>query len=392
MQLDNHRACSPGETLERVSPFLSRLGITRLARQTGLDDIGIAVWCAFAPNAKAIVIAQGKGIDDEAAKTSAAMEAIERAVATSPSCERIITSRQMLEAAQDRADPLDILLSPHAPPVAATEEIEWVRAHHLLTGESLWLPFAAIHLDRTLDETRYWQSSDGLASGNTRSEALLHAVLERVERDALTLWQMTPASRRYQSAIDVATIAEPVFQDVFSKIAQAGLDIALFDITTDLAIPCVAALLGPKKRAQPRSVRHVDVTYGAGAATSPAVAAMRAITEAAQSRMTFIAGARDDLLPAIFSRRADPAVLEALGSSARKQLRDLPSLGTTSTGQSLDMVLKRLENAGIDQLFAVDLNPDWLPAAVVKVIAPQLENPDGDRHRRFGPRALSKAL
>lgn len=392
MQLDNYRACSPGETLTRVSPFLSRLGITRLARQTGLDNIGIAVWCAFAPNAKAIVIAQGKGIDDKAAQTSAAMEAIERAVATNPACKRIITSREKLEAAQDRVDTLDILLSPHAPPVATAEEIEWTRARHLLTGESLWLPFATVHLDRTIETPRYWQSSDGLASENTRNEAILHATLERVERDALTMWQMTPASRRYQSAINMEAALEPAFQDVLLKIAQADLDIALFDITTDLAIPCVVALLGPRKRTPSRAVRHVDLTYGAGAATSPAVAAMRAITEAVQSRMTFIAGARDDLLPAIFSRQADATMLDALGAPPQKRLEDLPFLDTASTEQSLDIVLQQLEKSGIDQLYAVDLNPEWLPAAVVKVFAPQLENPDGERHRRFGPRALSKAL
>jgi len=132
LQLDNYRACSAGETFSRVSPFLSRLGITRLARQTGLDDIGIAVWCAYAPNAKAIVIAQGKGIDDEAAKTSAAMEAIERAVATNPACFSRVTSRLMLEKEGQTVDTLDCLLLPHSKPPAPDEESSWVRGTHLL--------------------------------------------------------------------------------------------------------------------------------------------------------------------------------------------------------------------------------------------------------------------
>ncbi len=56
------------------------------------------------------------------------------------------------------------------------------------------------------------------------------------------------------------------------------------------------------------------------------------------------------------------------------------------------MVVQALEGAGIDRLYAVDMTPDWLPAAVIKVFAPQLENPDGERHRRYGARALSKAF
>lgn len=392
MQLDNYRACSPGETLTRVSPFLHRLGITRLARQTGLDDIGIAVWCAFAPNAKAIVIAQGKGIDDEAARTSAAMEAVERSVATNPTCEHRITTRQRLKDAREAVDIIDILLSPHAPSIAIDEEVDWVCATDLLNNKPIWLPFDAVHLDCTVTSPRYWQSSDGLASGNTRNEALLHAVLERVERDALTLWEMTPIAKRYKNVIDHASISQPALRDALGRVAQADLEIVLFDITTDMEIPCVFALLGPRDRPSSHSIRHVELTYGAGAATTPAVAAMRAITEAAQSRMTFIAGARDDLLPGIFSQRAELSMLQAMNSKPSRSLSDLPALDSGSTERSLQTVLQRLQSKGIDKLYAVDLAPDWLPASVVKVFAPQLENPDGERHRRFGPRALSRSL
>lgn len=392
MQLDNNRAFSAGETFSRVSPFLARLGITRLARQTDLDDIGIAVWCAYAPNAKAIVIAQGKGIDDAAAKTSAAMEAIERSVATNPACTVRVTSRLALERDGQQVDTLDCLLSPHSKAVLPAEDIGWVRATHLLSTHPLWVPYDAIHLDRTISSPRYWQSSDGLASGNTRDEAVLHGLLERVERDALTLWQVTPAARRYRSAIDTKSITEPALCDALDRIERAGLDITLFDITTDLAIPCIVALLGPKDRTHPDAIRHVDITMGAGASTQPAIAAMRAITEAAQSRMTFIAGARDDLLPGIFSQSADRATVEAMNSPASRTLADLPALDSPSTSRALANVLATLEDGGIHDLFAVDLAPDWLPACVVKIIAPQLENPEGERHSRYGSRAMSRAL
>jgi ribosomal protein S12 methylthiotransferase accessory factor len=392
LQLDNYRACSPGETLHRISPFLRRLGITRLGRQTGLDHIGIPVWCAFAPNAKAIVIAQGKGMDDDAAKTSAVMEAVERSVATNPSCELRIASQKELEASGKPSNSLDSLLSPHAKAVTPTGDIAWARARHVLNDDDIWLPFDAIHLDRTGSAPRYWQSSDGLASGNTRDEALLHGLLERVERDALTLWQVIPAAKRYKSAIDTKTISQPALRTALDKIARAGLDIVLFDITTDLGIPCIVALLGPRSRANIHSIRHVDITLGAGASTSPATAAMRAITEAVQSRMTFIGGARDDLVPEIFSQRADPATVAAMDMPPSCTLSDLPILCTKSTEQSLQLVLEQLSRCGIRDLFAVDMAPEWLPASVVKVFAPQLENPDGERHRRFGSRALSKVL
>ena len=78
------RICGPEQTWSRIEALLPRFGVTRLSRLTGLDRIGIPVWNAVSPNARSIVINQGKGIADIDAKVSAAMEALERAVAGEP--------------------------------------------------------------------------------------------------------------------------------------------------------------------------------------------------------------------------------------------------------------------------------------------------------------------
>jgi ribosomal protein S12 methylthiotransferase accessory factor YcaO len=59
----------------------------------------------------------------------------------------------------------------------------------------------------------------------------------------------------------------------------------------------VAALLAPQEL--DGGLRHVELTLGAGAALRPEGAIIRAILEAVRSRMTIIAGARDDLLPSL---------------------------------------------------------------------------------------------
>ena len=78
------RICGPEETWSRIEALLPRFGVTRLSRLTGLDRVGIPVWNAVSPNARSIVINQGKGITDIDAKVSAAMEALERAIAEPP--------------------------------------------------------------------------------------------------------------------------------------------------------------------------------------------------------------------------------------------------------------------------------------------------------------------
>src|SRR5262245_22275338 len=99
-----------GVTFERVRPHLAQFGITRVARHTGLDNVGIPVWCAYTPNAKSIVVAQGKGLTDDDARTSAAMEALERAIAGDPHVRTTEASIAALEADGARVHALPQLI------------------------------------------------------------------------------------------------------------------------------------------------------------------------------------------------------------------------------------------------------------------------------------------
>lgn len=364
-----------------------------MASQTGLDNVGLPVWCAYAPNAKAIVIAQGKGLTDAEARTSAVMEAVERAVATEPACEKVLTCKSDLRRGQARLDSVDSLLSSGQQPLGDDEETAWVEAADLIHGESVWLPFDAIWFDRTVSRPRYWRSSDGLASGNTRDEARLHGLLERVERDALTLWSVAPGRTRFARRLRLDGVRKhDGVREMLDRIERAGLELALFDITTDLGIACVAALLKPKQAPHPHPLRHVDLTLGAGASLDPGVAAARAISEAVQSRMTFIGGARDDLVPEIFARPADQAHLQAFEVASSADCEDLPGHEAKSSADGLSLLIEQLRRCNIRKLYAVDLQPAWLPVNVVKVIAPELENPEGDRRQNLGSRAISRSL
>ncbi|WP_349962027.1 YcaO-like family protein [Rhizobium sp. ZPR3] len=369
---------------------MARLGITRVGRQTELDRIGIPVWCAYAPNSKAIVIAQGKGLDDISAKTSAVMEAVERSVATRPDCSALMASQDDLASSGHAMDCLDELLAIGAQPVETTEQIRWSQAHDLAKNASIFVPFEAIHLDRTHVSSRFWVSSDGLASGNNWHEAVLHGLLERIERDACALWDIGDPACRHERRIDPHSIQDEDIREMLEKIFSADFDLALFDVTSDLAVASVVALLRPK--GDDSSLRYVDLTMGAGASLSPNVAAARAISEAVQSRMTFIAGARDDLIPELFSRRADPSHLQSFQAPCATNLNELPMMSAKSTQDALDRLVDNLVRRGINRLYAIELAPEWLPASVAKVFAPQLEHPDGDRRIRLGGRALSKGF
>ena len=50
-------------TLERAEGVLGRVGITRVANVTGLDDVGMPTWMVVRPLAHSLTVSQGKGLD-----------------------------------------------------------------------------------------------------------------------------------------------------------------------------------------------------------------------------------------------------------------------------------------------------------------------------------------
>lgn len=385
------RLCTPEETLERVASFLPRYGITRVSRLTGLDNIGVPVWSAVTPNARSIVIHHGKGITDADAKVSAAMEALERAIAGNPSIATITATQATLELEGRVVDSLEGLIAQGQNDIGEHEMLTWVRGIDVLSNAETWVPYEAIILDRTPEVVRFWQSSDGLASGNTFLEASFHGLLERIERDAETLWNIANAEQRLSTCLDPRSLLDPIIDGLLSKIDNAGLELRLFDMTSDVGIACFVAFLGAASVTSRSHLRFFDVTKGSGAHLDPARAAIRAITEAVQSRLTYISGARDDIYPKTFDRPLPREVRNYF----RAEPRPLPPRKAISLGPIENMfhtVLKHLKAASVGSVIVVPLTPPDLPFSVVKVLVPNLENPPGERMRRFGARAISKAL
>lgn len=384
------RICAPDETWRRIEALLPRFGITRLSRLTGLDRVGIPVWNAVSPNARSIVINQGKGISDIDAKVSAAMEALERAIAGEPLVPARRATRHDFAAAGENCLPLEIFVASGQAFLAEDEPIDWLAGRDVVTGGTVWVPREAVCLDRTETAPRFWQSSDGLASGNSETEAILHGLLERIERDADRLWRLLPREKRLATAIDPAGFADPHVGTLTDRFRTAGLDLRLFDITSDLTVPTYAAVLGDVGLAARKQPLFHDATIGYGTHPVAARAAIRALTEVAQSRLTNISGARDDLFAETFTRPLPPETL-ALFEARPGVATTYPAPGGDAAAL-LSHCLERLATSGITPIVAVPLGDTTLPVSVVKVVVPALENPEGARRHAVGPRALSRML
>ena len=371
-------------------PSLRKHGISRLARLTDLDRIGIPVWNAITPNSRSIVINQGKGIEDIDAKVSAAMEALERAVAGDPHVEIRQTSFRQLESEGSSAEPLHSLISVGRSEIQPEETVAWTLGYDIIAERDVWVPHDAILLDDTR-ANRFWQSSDGLASGNTLLEATFHGLLERIERDAEVVSQFGSVDERRRRCIDVASLCDPVLSSLAQRVRDAGFRLQMFDTTSDVGIPCFEAFMAPLVPSE-MALRYIEVTYGAGAHPNAVRAAIRAVTEAAQSRLTYISGARDDIHPDTFARPLPDHLHDALFMQPNSYTPLQNTVMGATLSDMLQGVIGKLKAVGVKSAIVVHLNPDEDDFSVAKVLVPELENPDGKRKRRFGSRALKRIM
>jgi YcaO-like protein with predicted kinase domain len=377
------------DTVARMRQEFNRFGITRLADVTGLDKIGIPVWMAVRPNAKTLAVSQGKGLNESAAQASAVMEAAEIATAERFPVPVRTATMQDLAAEGARVNPLNNLVARGQRPPTASEPLPWVEGHDLLKNDIVFVPAEAVSLDAVDANgrlTRYWQSSDGLASGNILIEAVVHGLLERVERDAGALWLFRSDKDVFDCCLDPAALNDEAVDGLTKRIDDSGFQLRLFDITSDVGVPVMSAIIAPKLDGHEQHWKHFDISGGMGSHPSPSRAAIRAITEAAQSRVTSITGARDDFDPNLYGATSKSDLTAYLRADP------LHRSGTEETprdpAENLLFIVERLRAIGVGSVIVVPFDTGIDGFAVAKVLVPELEHPPGNRVKNYGRRAL----
>jgi ribosomal protein S12 methylthiotransferase accessory factor len=371
------------ETVERLRPHLPALGITRLARQTGLDHIGIPCFAAMRPMGLTLSVTQGKGHDDFSAMASALMEAAEYCVVESPRCAvRVATAGEL--AAEDTQIFNPRRLLPRGVELPGNVALCWVRGRSWPAGETVWMPLDAVTLGMPArDLATISRSSNGLASGNTADEALFHAICELVERDATALWSLQQDAVKLATEFAPSIVTEAIAARMRAHIADAGLELRLFDQTTDLGVPCVMAVILDQAAGAPR---RFDAAAGYGCHPVGARAIVRAVSEAAQTRITNIAGARDDFLPAEYFECPDNST--GFLMKPREQEARIPQWlpEETPVPVLLDRLAQRIGSAA--RLVWTELGGADYGISVIRVLSDTLEDREANSNWRPGRRAF----
>ena len=374
---ETHRVKSPEETFDIVSPLTDVAGITRIADITKLDRLNIPVFSCIRPAAAdgAISVYNGKGVTAIAARVSAIMEGLERYSAEPQSGDDLILGRYPeLSDRYEILDPVELILPSGIDPDAA---LPWSSCYEILFSDSdsllleqLLVPAAAVYHPLPPQYYSVFRTgTNGIASGNTIEEAFFHALCEAIERDAWSICESEKAAGRMITDIDDSDIS-----GLIRTFEEAGVAVILRDITSDIGLPTIAAVSDDLSLKDPTLL-----CLGMGTHSSPKIAALRALTEVAQSRATQIHGAREDATIADIRKQIGYERTKRLNAkwfdeTATVRFSDLKDISADDFLDEIKNTIRLLNNVGLQTVLLKDLTRPELNVPVVRVIIPGLES------------------
>ncbi len=402
---ETHRAKTPEETRKWVEAKALVLGLKNVRNSTDVDRLGIPVFTCQRTRFDGFVVDHGgKGLTKDQAIVSMLMEAIERYSAELRESDReklVKTSFNELRKTENVVDPWDLVLDRFSE-FHRDADIYWVKGWDISRQEEVYVPAVAVYHPFRLDDYYLFASStNGLASGNTLEEAVFHALMEVIERDA---WSIAEFTTRTGDLIEIDEVEDySEIRWLMQRFEEAQVVAILRDITTDIGVPVVAcASQDPLLKETPLLVK------GFGAHLDEKVAAYRALAEVALTRVMHILkfqlhdqryrDMREKLwrhfgIPSdyLFSMTSE---LEAAWFD--QEFSEAKTLSSMRVGYSDDIlqdveeVVRRLKARGFERVIVFDLTREELGVPTVRVVVPGLEVYGFDR-KRAGERLL-KAL
>ena len=395
------------ETLEKVAPLGSKIGVTRLADITDMDVLRIPNYSAVLPGTEDYIwVYSGKGPTKEHAKASALMESIERYSSLPAGGPRKFTRSSYSELCKNhRVLHPEEIVEPVRFEYLDDMLMDWLPGHDLASGEEVMVP-ATIALFRysppppAVNPFSYFHTN-GLASGNVIEEAICHALCEVIERDAMSLAELRASAIPFhvlrslvnslkssgfhvppvQSEkfvddpgvfpdVDISQVDFPPVKNLVEKFKKAEISLVIKDITSDIGIPTFNA----------SSVEWVSHDYGylaEGHGTHPdtRIALLRAITEVSQTRAANIQGARDDLRKIHYgeTNTDDRRAWQFMASKNKVGFSQIATFFNEDILDDIKLLLSRLKAAGLKRVIIVDLTNPEIKIPVVRAIVPGLE-------------------
>ena len=400
------------ETLKEVIPICKKIGVTRLSDITYMDKLYIPNFTSILPGTEdSIWVYGGKGLTKAHAKASALMESIERHSSFQSTYSKgfIQGSYSELSKSYNKVLHPDEVVEPVSHEFNDDSIVDFVEGYDIMANEEVLVP-VQLALSRYIAKSPAispfpYSHTNGLASGNVIEEAIFHGLCEVIERDAVSIADLSASFIPYtilksirssliepndSSVIDIEKkfVDDPsIFRYVdiseilkdyrhikflVERFADAGIPVLIKDITQkDIGIPTFAA----------SSIEWVNMDYGYfargyGTSTDARIALIRAITEVSQTRAVNIQGARDDLRKIHYGENDEIYKRKWQFMHSKAKVLKFSEINSYSNEDILDdikLILEHLRNAGLKRAITINLTNPKVTVPVVRIIVPGLE-------------------
>lgn len=367
------RASTIEATLERLPALMRHVGITRVADVTGLDCLGIPTAMAIRPTGRSLSCSQGKGLTPALAFASAAFEGIELHYAERPPAPVMTASFHEIGGRQEVIDPRRLGRGFRNDAYQADRSMEWVEGYDLLSGGRRLVPRVVCDLDTATfhpDRDLFVNSSSGLGGGNDLVEAVCHALYELIERDCTHDWKSMPPEDMTARQVKLSSIHTPHAGTLIRQVLAAKVVPFVYDITNRMNVPAFVCIFFDAED----SWRQLPRFMGSGCHMSSEVAICRAITEAAQSRLTHISGSRDDKFPGLYENLRSKHSWSPPGDPENGIDLVVRAPSGTTLDQDLRHLLDQLRRRQCRDLVMIEHTEPGMGGAVVRLLAPELNH------------------
>ncbi|MDD1764721.1 MAG: YcaO-like family protein, partial [Candidatus Methanomethyliaceae archaeon] len=195
----------------------------------------------------AVTVYTGKGCTPQEAEVSAIMEGIERFSAEQGALTLVKGSYEVLRARYNVLDP-ERLIIPKMRMYAHNEEMEWVKGYSVTGERDILVPAEAAFHPYERQNQLFRTNTNGLAVGNVMEEAVLHGLMEVIERDAWSLFEGGGVEGR---DVDLCSSDNDLIKETLKKFEAASIRAYAKDITSNVGITTIGVAIDDEKNKDP---------------------------------------------------------------------------------------------------------------------------------------------
>lgn len=353
---NGQRSVQPEKTIRNIESFFLKSTIEAQFsyKEHKSCKISKAILTYYPSDEPGVQYFFGKGLTAGQSMISACFEFFERY------CARMFPNERILEHSFN--DVKDIAIDPAHFSLATnsgyhdTKTIDWVFGFSLSRKKPVLVPANMVFYPyETTDEKKYISRSDsnGLAAGNNIEEAVLHGLLEIIERDqsVISEYNRMPFRRIAQESVPL------VCRPALDHLAEKGFKAYILSGSSDLPIPFIIVFLHSDK-----NPANCSVAYGCH--PDPLLAIERALTEAVQLLPPSVNHTR-------WLKSGSPQFYMS-GFTDEIQFDAIESHVTSNIRENIEILvsyLKKIES----EVIVVDLSHPDIPFPSVRVLATKLQ-------------------